>query len=204
MITAEKIVCELIDRQHLLGECVLPDPGALEWASALSGVVSTMLAIGFGVWSILQSRSDRERVHEAERRVRLGQVSDRIVDAFSKISETEYVQYQDLPWVTTHMQSLRQALIPFGEVADEFYDEVSKFAVEISSYVSLLFIHESESEWSFPKQIELGIVPGLRLRGAVGTMRSGLNAFAYAEDDDARRQALENFVAAKKHTSLNQ
>jgi len=204
MITAEKIVCELIDRQQLRGECILSGPGALEWASALSGVISTMLAIGFGVWSILQSRSERERANEAERRVRLGQVSDRIIDAFSKISETEYVQYQDLPWVTTHMQTLHQALKPFGKVADEFYDEVSKFAVEISSFVSVLFIHESESEWVMPKQIKLELVAGLRLRGAVGTLRSGLNAFVYAEDNDARRQALDNFVAAKKHTSFSE
>lgn len=196
-------MCELIDRQPISGECALPAPGALDWASALSGVLSTILAVGFGIWSILQSRSDRARANEAERRVRLGQVSDRIVDAFSKISETEYVQHQDLPWVSTHMQTLRQALMPFGKVAEEFYDEVAMFALEISSFVHNLFLYEAESEWEVPKQIKLEIVTGLRLRGAVGTLRSGLNAFSYAEDDEARRQALNDFSSAKKQAALN-
>lgn len=200
----QDLTCNFADIDRLSFICQLPSPGFLEWFASMSGFLSTGAAIWFGVWSIRHANTERLRAEDAERRVRLSQISDKIIDAFSKISESEFVQGKDLPWLITHFQALDHALAPFGKVAEEFYEEVSTLAREISSFVDNLFLSEAESEWKRPEQIELTLFPGIRLRIAVGILRSGLNAFTYAENDDARKLALENFQKAKEQTSLAQ
>lgn len=202
VILAEKIVCELVDKKQFIGECTIPPPSSLDWASALSGVVSVAIAVAFGVWSMRHAYKERKRAELAERRLRLGQISNRIIDSFAKISEVEHVQKADLPWLVAHFPDLRHALSPFGKVADDFYEEISVLALEISSYVNNLFQCDAESEWNLPAQIKLEIVDGFKLRVAVGNLRSGLNAFIYADDNAGRKRALEMVRNSKERTSL--
>jgi len=201
MLIAEKIMCELTNKEELTGECILPPASALDWASALSGVVSVALAVAFGVWSIRHANKERKRAEDAERRVRLGQVCDRIIDAFSKISETEKVRNADIPWLSTHFQALSGALSPFGKTAEDFYEEASTFALEIILYVQHLFNYEAVSENELPDEISLGVMQGLIIREAVGTLRSGLNSFSFAENETMRTEALTRFRESVQRTT---
>lgn len=202
MIIAEKIVCTLVDAQEVIGECTLPAPGLLDWASGLGGIISAAAAICFGFWAIRQAQKERTRAEEAERRVRLGKVCDKINDAYSKISESETLDQTEVRMLTIHFQTLRQALAPFGPKADEFYAVVSEFALVLSSYLQNLFNYEAESDYSVPSRVQINFVDVFIIGDAVGRLRSGLNTFVYAETDEERAEALRNFQTAVEHCQI--
>lgn len=208
MILADKFSCDMPDFGDTILSCDLPGTGPLDWITGIGTLLSALTAIGLAWHTVRQARKTAERERALERRSTLEKEAEILIAASPKhiadSADIDSIGPLAVLWQGA-AERYNRVVKGYGDEGFALGDAVLRLVTETASHLTnkRIVVGGFEDE-SVQKAIvsrlndfeQIG--ENLALSNLLGSVKehveTAVMAFARANDSEARRAALKEFL----------